>query len=129
MPNPEIPIYNAPTNDDGTDGNDLIDCYFVEVGTTNTYNFYDQDGNQITTYVAGVASPVSNGVDFTFTYDDLSWTVTQFVISEEDLSASGSWSAVPVDKIADDGDAETGTFQAQGGGNEGEDERRSSASA
>ena len=121
MPNPQIPINS---NDGGDDGNDLIDCYFQEVDSTNTFNLYQSDGTQITTYVDTAAQPVANGDEFTFSYNGLNWSVTDFLISETDLTASGEWSASP-GTIGDD--PETGTFQAQGGGSNPELSARASA--
>ncbi len=118
MPNIQIPISEAPTNPPGDDGNDLLNCYFQEVDDSDTYNFYESDGTQIDMYVNGASNPsvVQSGDNFTFTYDELKWTVTQFVISNE--GASGNWSAVPVDRahLSNEGDdPETGTFQGQSG--------------
>jgi hypothetical protein len=125
-----IPIYAAPTLSSGDDGNDLIGLYFQEVLATDTFYLFQSDGTQIPTYVGGTQQAVANNDDFTFTYDNLSWSVTQFSISEETLTASGSWTATPVADTADPSteDGENGTFQAQGGGNE-EGKASSSASA
>ena len=131
--NPEIPIKKAPSNDGGEDGKDLINCYFKEIGNTNTFHFFTADNKPIATFVNGARSPVSNGVPFTFSDDRLSWSVPLFAISKESQMAIGVWHSVPKpahDDPAEWEDPESGTFQAQAGpGAEGELKAKALASS
>jgi hypothetical protein len=125
--NPEIPIKK---NDGGEEGNDLLNCYFKEIGNTGTFHFFRADGRQIPTFVNGAHSPVSNGVPFTFSDDRLSWSVPLFAISKESLMAIGAWNAVTKKDPAEWEDPESGTFQAQAGpGAEGELKAKALASS
>ena len=87
----------------------LEQCYFQEIGSTNTFHFFQPDGTQIITQ----PPVVSNEKNFKFELEDKRWEVTHFLISAAHSAAKGHWK---IKKHTDDeGDPETGTFQAPGG--------------
>jgi hypothetical protein len=87
----------------------LATCYFMQVGTTNTYNLYNKNGGLL-------ASGLTNGNNFGFEHDALTpttkinWSITQFAISS--TAASGSWSNNDPSATA----AQGGSFQASSSG-------------
>lgn len=137
--NPEITIKHAHGNKpDDSEGAILKRCYFQarrHDDNVITFRLHQPDGEKIKTE----PHHLKNGEDFTFTYDGLEWSVTNFLIEpapkpapEGEWIATGNWSAKKKkhteDNPADD-DPETGTFQAQSGGGAGEYETSASASA
>ena len=84
----------------GSDKDKLKKCYFMPTGSSK-YSFYDKDGNLL-------ASGLTDGKDFSFPHDKVTWKVTKFVIS--DSAASGDWSNP--NNFSDD---QEGTFQASSG--------------
>lgn len=115
--NPQIIIYAAPPNEpDFTDGEDLLSLFFRLRDTGNGYRLHQSDGTKIKTEPHHLGDTSS----FTFEYNELSWSITDFKIWEDPngIFAKGNWSAtpIPVDDDGDIDDAETGTFQAQAGG-------------
>jgi hypothetical protein len=99
----------------GADKDKLKHCYFVPAATTGQYDFYSKHCNLL-------ASGLSSGNGFSFTHDSITWTVTNFVIDDEE--ASGNWSNP--DEIVNGQD---GTFQAESGGGAGEGEGAASAAS
>lgn len=88
----------------GTDGGDLIDCYF-KVENDGTYDFKDKDDH---TKCTGLS--VNSGCSFQL--GGLEWTIT-LTSPCSDTEVNGSWTAQgPSIK----GEQEGGTFQAQAGG-------------
>lgn len=131
MPNPnQIPIKKYKGGDEGKE---LMFCYFEEVEEgSNLFNFYDPDGNPITTYVNGAPSSVAEHDDFNFAYLKKWWFVYRFHISEGNLEAHGHWIVWSTKPEPGDGDVdpdETGTFQAQGGPHTDELKAKASASS
>jgi len=111
MENPHIKIKHV---DGGNDKSYLKHCYFRETHVPNTFHFFQKDGTRIHTE----PHPLSSGEDFTFNLTgndgkERFFGVTEFFISEEG-GAEGRWSVPPRDTF-DEGDPETGTFQAPGG--------------
>ena len=93
----------------GTDGDDLIDCYF-KVKNDGTYDFKDKDDH---TKCTGLS--VNSGCSFQL--GDLDWTIT-LTAPCTDTEVNGSWTAQSRSMAQSE---EGGTFQAQaGGGAEGE---------
>ena len=130
--NPEIIIQSAPgLLPSDTDGADLVKCYFQARDNGRQWRLHQSDGQKIKTEPHHLVS----GTDFSFTFDNLCWTVTNFLLWEDDAGiwyAKGSWTAHQCEtqgKPGDTGDdPETGTFQAQSGGG-GDPERRAIATA
>ncbi len=130
--NPEIIIQSAPgTLQSDTDGADLVKCYFQARENGHQWRLHQPDGEKIKTEPHHLVS----GTDFTFTYDNLCWTITNFLLWKNDAgiwNASGSWAAHscpnPDDPGQGEDDPESGTFQAQSGGG-GDPERKAIATA
>lgn len=99
----------------GVDKDKLKHCYFVPAATSGQYDLYSKHCNLL-------ASGLTSGTGFTFTHDSITWTVTDFVIS--DTAASGNWSNP--DELTTD---QNGTFQAESGGGAGEGEGAASAAS
>lgn len=118
MANPQIQIDVVKGNSKGLC---LMNCYFQEIGTTKTFSFFTPEHEPILTE----PPTVCNGEKFSFKYDGSSWDVQKFKISKKHHDAKGHWKAK-----SDNGDEESGTFQAQGGGGmDGELKASASASA
>ena len=118
MANPHIQIHLVTG---GCDGEQLLDCYFKEIGSTKEFMFYDPWGYPIKTE----PSLVRSGKKFDFHYGKYNWKVHKFEICEKHLHAKGHWKS----KIGDASeDPESGTFQAQAGKST-NDELRVGASA
>lgn len=99
----------------GKDKDDLKNCYFLPSTTVSgSYDFYDTNNNSLATGITGTS--------FSFTLDDLDWDISNLVIS--DTAASGNWRNNDPSITAD----EEGTFQAQAGSGDPE-ENVTSASA
>jgi hypothetical protein len=82
--------------------------YFLATGVHDTYQFLSPTDEVIRTIPPIVAS----GFDFSFTLKEMpkvTWTITDFEISEELGTARGNW--VNTDQI----ELEEGSFQAQSG--------------
>ena len=90
----------------GSDGNDLIDCYF-KVKNDGTYEFKDKTDHT-------KCSDISLNSGCSFNLDGLEWTLI-LTSPCTDTEVNGSWTAVGID-----GTDEGGTFQAQAGGGAGE---------
>ena len=117
--NPQITIFAVhPSKPEFTDGEDLINLYFRIRDTGNGYRLHLSDNSKIQTEPHHLES----GVPFTFRYDGLFWSITDFFVGpgpDGMLVASGHWSADPESQGGDGeggGDVESGTFQAQAGG-------------
>lgn len=106
MANPHIKIHLVTG---GCEGEQLIDCYFEEIGSSKEFIFHDREGCPIKTD----PSLVRDGKKFEFNYGGLQWKVHKFTISEKHLHAKGHWKARAGDSSDD---PESGTFQAQSGG-------------
>jgi hypothetical protein len=87
----------------GQDQDELKNCYFVQLGTDNVYQFYTPNNSPIAT----VPPFVSSG-GFEFIRSGKNWHVSQFVIDPD--HAHGQWS-IPGQMD----DADDGSFQAQAG--------------
>ena len=128
--NPKINIKSAPGNRPGdTEGNDIINWYFQLGDDGKLYRLHHQDGTKIHTEPHHLTS----GKDFTFTADGLHWKITEFKVWEDPVgiwNARGDWHAHDEGSRFEQGDPESGTFQAQsGGGADPELEASASASA
>jgi hypothetical protein len=100
----------------GSDKDKLKHCYFVATAPGGPYDFYSKHDNLL-------QSGLTSGTDWSFTHDSIDWTVTSFLIDDEE--ASGHWSNP--DNITNEQD---GTFQAQSGvGPVGEGEESASAAS
>jgi len=131
---PKIIIDKAPgTLQSDTDGADLIHCYFQARENGRQWRLHQPDSHKIKTEPHHLVS----GTDFSFTFDDLCWNVTNFLLwkdSDTDIwYATGSWAAHQCPPTQGDpsdtgDDPETGTFQAQSGGG-GDPERTAIATA
>jgi hypothetical protein len=127
------PGTNPPGNTLGTV--DLVDSglYFEQTSTAGQYLLYAPSKSQPpgpASVITTNPSPLTSGTNFSFTWQNFSWSITQFSISESAGSASGSWVANPLERpetmpSQEGGDPESGTFQASDTVFEGE----SSASA
>jgi len=112
MDNPKIRIKHV---HGGEDKSYLQQCYFEEKGHTNGFLFFTKDGGRILTY----PSIITSGQDFSFKLpsidgQEIEFQVTEFCISDVE-GAHGRWSVPIQPGDDDDGDPETGTFQAPGG--------------
>jgi hypothetical protein len=116
MANPQIEIDVVKG---GSEGHRLMNCYFQEIGTTKEFSFFSPERTPIPTE----PSAVRDGEKFSFNYNGLSWNVHKFKISKKHGDAKGHWKAK-----SENGDDESGTFQAQSGGGM-EDDLKASASA
>ena len=99
----------------GDSGQALIDCYFERHG--NVYTFFDKDGTE-------KAGNIKIGEDFRFTLDempDVKWTLA-ITNPEGPDKLAGKWND-SIDPAQADG-----SYQAQAGGNE-EEEDAGAASA
>ncbi|HEX7331413.1 MAG TPA: hypothetical protein VF290_07930 [Pyrinomonadaceae bacterium] len=113
------------TVDGDPDKEDLKKCYFYPTATTGVYDLYAKV-NGVDTLLA---SGISSGGSFSFTLDTFSWNIPDpnnstnpLVISGSGstATASGSWHnndnpPPPTGSVGDDGNGESGTFQAQAG--------------
>jgi hypothetical protein len=100
----------------GSDKDKLKHCYFVPTAPGGPYDFYSKHDILL-------QSGLTSGTDWSFTHDSIDWSVTNFVIDDEE--ASGDWSNP--DNLTNEQD---GTFQAQsGGGPVGEEEESASAAS
>ncbi len=111
----------------GNDRDDLKNCYF-EATSNGVYNLYSQNNGTL-------ATDIVSGSSFQFTLDNLIWTIPNpadpahpFVI--EPRRAHGSWviNGISLPGPPEEGDGESGTFQAQAGGS-GDPEETSAAYA
>jgi hypothetical protein len=110
---------------EGTSDKDkLKGCYFLASG--GAWNLYNKKGGVLKT-------GISSGNDFSFDHDKdannttITWTVTDFVISTQDLitTASGNWTNTDPTIVNE----QSGSFQASSSGGIGEGEVASGASA
>ena len=123
----KIKIKSAPGSQSNfTEGNDLIGLYFEETSTAGQFLLYSPSSAQPPgpgTVITTTPSPLTTNTNFTFIWDDLNWSITNFQIqmtgtgSNEHGSASGTWTATPITvpetmPSEEGGDPETGTFQA-----------------
>jgi hypothetical protein len=117
----KIKIKSAPGNQSGwTDGtDDLVDkgVYFEQTSTAGQFDLYAPSSAQPPGPHTKITGPVQSGTNFSFTWQDNSWSITDFLISESNGTASGQWTATPLqvaDAVpsGDGGDPESGTFQA-----------------
>jgi hypothetical protein len=100
----------------GSDGGDLIECYFKYKKSDSTYDFHDKDDH---TKCTGLT--VGSSCSFQLDEDpDLTFTITLTSPCTE-TEVNGTWSVPDAARRQPGGDTEGGTFQAQGGGAAGED--------
>ena len=107
-----------------SDKDKLKGCYFLASG--GAWNLYNKKGNVLKT-------GISSGTDFSFDHDKngnnttITWTVTSFVISTQDLitTASGNWTNTDPTLVNE----QSGSFQASSSGGVPTDEVASGASA
>ena len=101
------------------DGVFLEGCFFKEINPgSGEFLLFAPDGSSIQT-------TVSSGTNFSFNYNGLNWSITEFFITENaPANTHGKWSAVHVHATAvlaakstgtELEGPETGTFQSQDG--------------
>lgn len=109
----------------------LDGCYFYPMGD-GTYNLY----SKADVLLKDGIEPNESG--FSFDFGPFNWVVSEFSLSEElpseKWTASGTWTASVLGTLSinppgtQQGDGE-GTFQAQGGGHGGPEEKAAAASS
>ena len=93
-------------NSGDKDIDNLMHCFFEEVGQSNKYRFYSSTGDHIPT----IPEELTSGEDFQFIRTGMLWKVWDFVIGNG--QGSGNWENARHPKAGDD----DGSFQAQSGG-------------
>lgn len=133
----KIKIKTANTQGNGTDGNLLKGCYFLQTNQTGKYVFFDSTGTPLATSLMPVPGSLPTGSVFTFQLPQLpnvTWWIPNpapgseaFSITpgtgSQPSSTSGSWfnndtssvSAVSDPSLGGDPTGESGTFQGQSG--------------
>ena len=105
----------------GEDGHQLLGCYFVQHGDSDSYSFYGKDEKL-------KAPDVRVGSEFQFTLDDspgIDWTLTLAEVDQtpDRKKMRGGWNDSRDPALAD------GTYQAEAGGAGEEEPNASSAYA
>ena len=101
----------------GKDAAAFTNCYFLPTNIAGNYILFGQNNDPIVTNPI----PLTTGNNFSFSLNTFTWTITSFVIDNED--ASGSWSNTDPTATG----VESGTFTAQATGGLEEDEESASA--
>ena len=89
----------------GSNGDDLIDCYF-KLKNNGTYDFHDKDDH---TKLTGLTLNTASSAFELDEFPGVSWTIT--LTSGSETEVSGNWNSQ-----SDDNTQDGGTFQAQAGG-------------
>lgn len=95
----------------GLRGEDLKELHFQHVPLFKNKFHLFKGKEQILTDPPELKS----GEKFGFVYKEWCWSITKFLISEEDLRSTGHWLSK---SCIDNDDPESGTYQAQGGSGE-----------